>query len=102
MHKVASAEHGHLVNTNTAFAADPSPSWEFQRARSASGKEPVVLNSAKAGCRLRDWTQRVYELDFKTCEIRAVSRHSDATHELGFCAHTFDHGPFRESNTGPL
>ena len=80
MHKVPTAVSGHLINSNTSFAS-------MQRERSEyNGELPALsLDGDKAGCRLKDWSQRQCELDFKTCQLRSLSRRvAGASHEVGF------------------
>jgi hypothetical protein len=81
LHKVPTALCGHLINTNNAFAS------ALNRLPSdcAGSSTPLSLNSSKAGCRLKDWTQRMFELDFKTCELRYLSRqYGGSSHSAGF------------------
>jgi hypothetical protein len=81
LHKVPSALCGHLIHTNNAFAS----ALERQPSDSDGSSTPLSLDSSKAGCRLKDWTHRMFELDFKTCELRYLSRqHGGSSHCAGF------------------
>ena len=41
-------------------------------------------NCTRAGSRLKDWKHRVFELDFKTCELRVLSRLGETRRSVGY------------------